>query len=67
MPPALQLDALSKLLGECSLAHIRHLQEAIEPLFQRDFIRDLPAEVFFESLLNVYLLLVLDNGAEYSS
>ncbi|VDD86969.1 unnamed protein product [Enterobius vermicularis] len=45
MPPALQLDALSKLLGECSLAHIRHLQEAIEPLFQRDFIRDLPAEI----------------------
>lgn len=45
MSTAVQLDALSTLLDECSLAHIRHLQAVIEPFFQRDFIRDLPKEI----------------------
>ncbi|VDM33144.1 unnamed protein product [Toxocara canis] len=45
MPPSKQMDALSELVDECSLTHVRHLQSVIEPFFQKDFIRDLPKEV----------------------
>lgn len=40
-----QMDALTNLVGECSLNHIRHLRSVIEPFFQKDFIKELPKEV----------------------
>ncbi|VBB28166.1 unnamed protein product [Acanthocheilonema viteae] len=40
-----QMDALTDLVGECSLDHIRHLRSVIEPFFQKDFIKELPKEI----------------------
>ncbi|CAG9537098.1 unnamed protein product [Cercopithifilaria johnstoni] len=40
-----QMDALTDLIGECSLDHIRHLRSVIEPFFQKDFIKELPKEI----------------------
>ncbi|VDN54774.1 unnamed protein product [Dracunculus medinensis] len=45
MSASMQLKALSLLVDECSLPHIKHLNSIIEPFFQKDFIRDLPSEV----------------------
>uniref|UniRef100_A0A9J2PI77 F-box domain-containing protein n=1 Tax=Ascaris lumbricoides TaxID=6252 RepID=A0A9J2PI77_ASCLU len=45
MPACKQMDALSELVDECSLTHVRHLQSVIEPFFQKDFIHDLPKEI----------------------
>uniref|UniRef100_A0A915PRX7 F-box domain-containing protein n=1 Tax=Setaria digitata TaxID=48799 RepID=A0A915PRX7_9BILA len=40
-----QMDALTDLVDECSLDHIRHLRSIIEPFFQKDFIKELPKEI----------------------
>ncbi|KAM3717520.1 F-box/WD repeat-containing protein [Dirofilaria immitis] len=40
-----QMDALTDLIDECSLDHIRHLRSVIEPFFQKDFIKELPKEI----------------------
>ncbi|OZC08836.1 F-box domain protein [Onchocerca flexuosa] len=40
-----QMDALTDLVNECSLDHIRHLRSVIEPFFQKDFIKELPKEI----------------------
>nr|CTP81455.1 BMA-SEL-10 [Brugia malayi] len=40
-----QMDALTDLVSECSLDHIRHLRSVIEPFFQKDFIKELPKEI----------------------
>ncbi|VDK51074.1 unnamed protein product [Anisakis simplex] len=45
MPQSKQMEALTELVDECSLSHVRHLQSVIEPFFQKDFIRDLPKEI----------------------
>lgn len=45
LPLSDQMNALTDLVGECSLDHIRHLRSVIEPFFQKDFIKELPKEV----------------------